>query len=144
MFSRVITTEILKLGAPASASRSSARIAGFERACATDCVVHIGGRSIERDLDVDVVVGRDAGGGLLGDPGSVGRELDADIVRRRVVEDLPEIAANSGLAASDVDVEDQHRLELVDHAEALGRRELARIAAPRARQAMAETVLCSG
>ena len=57
-------------------------------------------------------------------------------MRGRVVEDLPEVTPDGRLAAADVDVEDLHRLELVDDAEALVGRQLARIAAPRARQAV--------
>jgi hypothetical protein len=56
-------------------------------------------------------------------------------VSRGVVDDVPEVPAHRGLAA-DVDLEDLHALELVDDGHALDRRQLARVPASGARQAM--------
>src|ERR1700748_1464054 len=57
-------------------------------------------------------------------------------MRHRVVDELPEVTPDSGLAAADIHVEDLHALELVDYRHALARGELARIAPAGARQAV--------
>src|SRR5689334_24052712 len=62
------------------------------------------------------------------DADAVRRELHAHLVRRRVVDELPEVGAHRRLAAADVDVEDLHPLQLVDDGLALLGRQLARVA----------------
>jgi hypothetical protein len=99
-------------------------------------VVDLGGGAVEGDLDVDVAVGGDASRGLGVDLDAVGRELHADVVRGRVVEQLPEVAAHRRLAAADVDVEDLHPLQLVDDGLALLGGQLARVAPAGAGQAV--------
>src|SRR3712207_7303425 len=63
-------------------------------------------------------------------------ELDADVVADGVVEQVPEVRPDGGLAAADVDVEDLHGLQLVDHRLGLGGRELARVPPSGAGQAV--------
>ncbi len=107
-----------------------------ERTRPAHSVVHLGGRAVERDLDVDVIAGRQARGDLLVDLDAVGGELDTDLVLGRVVDQLPEVGADGGLTAADVDVEDLHALQLVDDRLALFGAELARVPASRGRQAV--------
>ena len=109
---------------------------GGERAGPPDRVVHLGGGAIQGDLHVDVVAGGQALGHLRGDPRAVGRELDPDVVVGGVVDQLPEVAPDGGLAAPDVDVEDLHPLELVDQPLALGGGQLVGIPPTGARQAV--------
>ena len=110
-FWRVITTEILNRPKPASASRSIARIAPSRSDPAPRTAsLTSARRAVERDLHVDVVGGGEPRRDLRRDPDAVGRELDPDVVRCRVVDELPEVAAHRRLAAADVDVEDLHPL----------------------------------
>jgi hypothetical protein len=99
-------------------------------------VVDLGGCPVEGDLDVDVAVGRHPLGRLGGDPGAVGRELHAHVVRGGVVEELPEVGSDRGLTAPDVDVEDLHPFELVDDGLGLIGVQLVRVSPARARQAV--------
>src|SRR5690606_30180847 len=85
------------------------------RTGAADRVVDLVGGPVQGDLHVDVVGGGQAPGPLGGQTHAVGGELHAHPVGDRVVEQLPEIGADRGLAAADVDVEHLHPLELVDH-----------------------------
>ena len=100
---------------------------GLVRSWSANIVVDLGGRAVERDLHVEVVVGGEPSGDVRGDLDPVGRELHADVVGGRVVDDLPEVGAHGGLAAADVDVEDLHALEFVDDGLGLVRRQLARV-----------------
>ena len=114
-FCRVITTEILGWPNPASARFSNARIAvSYEPGPRTKSLT-CGGRPVERDLDVDVVGRGQLRRPLLVELDPVGGELDPHVVADRVVEQLPEVRAHRRLAAADVDVEDLHPLQLVDH-----------------------------
>ena len=79
-------------------------------------VVDLLGRPVERDLDIHVVAGRQPPRGLISDLDAVGGELHADAVVGGVVHEIPEVRPHGGFAATDVDVEDLHPLELVDHA----------------------------
>src|SRR5699024_5171465 len=90
-----------------------------ERAGTAHGVVDLGGGAVERDLHVDVVGGGQARGDLLVDAHTVGGELHAHLVGRRVVDQFPEVRAHGRLTAADVDVEHLHGLELVDHGLAL-------------------------
>ena len=107
---------------------------GGERALAPHGVVDLGGGAVQGDLHVDVVASGQSSGHRLGDPRAVGRELHPYVVLGGVVDQLPEVGANGGLAPADVDVEDLHALELVDERLALVGRELARVTPARARQ----------
>ena len=99
-------------------------------------VVDLGRGPIKRDLDIEVVISGQEARPRRGDPAAVRGELDADLMRGGVLEQLPEVATHRRLAAADVDVEHLHPLELVHHAPALACGQLARIAPPRARQAV--------
>ncbi len=99
-------------------------------------VVDLGAGAVQRDLHVDVVAGSEPGGDLRGDTHPVGGELHADVVGGRIVDDLPEVRTDGRFPAADVDVEDLHALELVDDRLALRGRQLARVAPPRAGQAV--------
>ena len=107
-----------------------------EGAGTTDCVVDLGGGPVEGQLDVDVVAPGQAPGDGVGDAGSVGRELHAHAVVGGVVDELPEVGADGGLAAADIHVEDLHAGELVDEGTALIGDQLAPVAPPGARQTM--------
>src|SRR3712207_9305320 len=63
-------------------------------------------------------------------------ELDADVVADGVVEQVPEVRPDGGLAAADVDVEDLHPLQLVDDRLGLGGGQPARAPPSRAGQAV--------
>ncbi len=106
------------------------------RAVAADRVVGRRIDAVEADLDVEVVHRRQTLGGPPIDERPVGRELDADAVRRGVVDDLEEVAADHRLATADVDVEDLQRTQLVEHGDRLGGRQLVRVAPSRRRQAV--------
>jgi hypothetical protein len=73
---------------------------------------------------------------LLVELDPVRRELDADVVAHRVVEQLPEVRPYRRLAAADVDVEDLHPLQFVDHALGLRGGQLPRVPASGGRQAV--------
>ena len=135
-FSRVMTTEILKPVKPASARCCIGRHRGGVGALAADGVVDLGRGPVERDLHVDVVAGGEALGDLSRDAAAVGGELHADVVGGGVVDQLPEVGADGGLAPADVDVEDLHALELVDDGLALLGGQLVRVAPARAGQAV--------
>ena len=92
------------------------------RPAPADRVVDLFRGAIQRDLHVDVVAGGQppGGGGVELDP--VRRELDPDLVRGRVVQELPEVRPHRRLAAADVDVKHLHPLEGVDDGPALGGR----------------------
>ncbi len=92
--------------------------------------------AVEAHLDVEVVHPRQAIGGPPIDERPVGRELDADAVPRRVVDELEEVAADHRLAAADVDVEDLQGTELVEHGDRLSSRQLVRVAPARRREAV--------
>src|SRR5262249_18090183 len=109
---------------------------GVERADAADRVVDLRGRAVEGDLDVEVIVRGQAPGDVRRDPHAVGRELHADPVRGRVVEQIQEILSNCGLTTADVHVEHLHAFQFVDHRLALGGAQLARIPAAGAGQAV--------
>jgi hypothetical protein len=102
----------------------------------THRVVDFGRGAVKRDLDVHVVAGGQLGRDLLVDPHSVGGELHADVMSRRVVDEFPEVRSHSRFAAADVDVEHLHAFQLVDDVLALLRAELARVALARGGQAV--------
>src|SRR5439155_25452731 len=106
------------------------------RTLAADIVVDLGRRAVQGDLHVDVVAGGQALGSFRSDLDSVGGELHPDVVRGGVVDQVPEVGPDRGLAAADVHVEDLHPLQLVDHRPALGGGQLARVAAAGAGQAV--------
>jgi hypothetical protein len=85
-------------------------------------VTHVAGPEVVVDLARDIQ--------------AVGGELHPRVMRRGVVDEVPEIRPHGRLPAADVDVEDLHPLELADQRLALGRRQFVRIAAPRRRQAV--------
>ena len=99
-------------------------------------VIDLGGRAVQGDLHVDVVAGGQAASHRRVDLHAVGRELHADVVGGGVVDQVPEVGPNRGLAAADVHVEHLHPLQLVDHRPAFGGAELARVATARAGQAV--------
>src|SRR4029077_15127012 len=99
-------------------------------------VIDLGGRAVQGDLDVHVVAGGQAFGSVRGDIYSVGGELHPDAVRGGVVDQVPEVGPDRGLAAADVHVEHLHPLQFVDHRPALGGGKLARVAAAGAGQAV--------
>ena len=103
---------------------------------AADVVVDLGGGAVEGDLHVDVVGAGQLRRPLLVELDAVGGELDPDLVVDGVVEQLPEVGPHGGLAAADVDVEDLHLLQLVDHGLGLGGGQLTRVAPPRRGQAV--------
>src|SRR5699024_5441723 len=107
-----------------------------ERPRPADRVVDVGRSAVERDLDVHVVARGQPLRHLLVEPDAVGGELDPHLVARRVVDELPEIGTDGGLAAADVDVEDLHLLQFVDDRLALLRAQLAGIASPGGAQAV--------
>ena len=107
-----------------------------ERAVAAHRVVDLGGRTVQRDLHVDVVTGRQPGRHLRGDAHPVGGELHPDMMGGGVVDEFPEVRPHSRFTAADVDVEHLHALELVDDVLALLRGQLARIALARRGQAV--------
>lgn len=99
-------------------------------------VVDVGGRAVEGDLDVHVVVGGEPASRLGRDADAVGGELHADVVGGGVVEEFPEVGADGGFSAADVDVEDLHGLQLVDDRLGFGGAQLARVAAAGAGEAV--------
>ena len=101
-----------------------------------DGVVDLGGRAVQRDLDVDVVAGGQPGGHLGRDPHAVGGELHAHVVSGGVVHQLPKVRPHSRFPAADVDVEHLHAFQLVDDVLAVLRGQLTRIAFARRRQAV--------
>ena len=101
-----------------------------------DRVVHLRRRAVEGELHVDVVARRQPGRGRPVDPDAVGGELHPDPVLGGVVDQLPEVRADGRFAATDVDVEDLHPLQLVDHRLALGGAQLARVPPAGAGQAV--------
>ena len=139
MFCRVQTTLILASVKPASLQVLQRGDRGVVGARAAHVVVDLGGRAVERDLHVDVVAaaGEARNAGPLGVmPDAVGGELHADLVVDGVLQQVPEVRADRRLAAADVDVEDLHPLQLVDHRLALLGGQLARVAAAARRQAV--------
>ena len=135
-FCRVTTTEILASPKPAFGQVLQRADRHVERTRAADGVVDLRRRAVERDLHVDVVDAGEPGRDLRRDADAVGGELHADVVRRRVVDQLPEVGPDGRLAAADVDVEDLHPLQLVDDRLALRGAQLARVAPARGRQAV--------
>lgn len=99
-------------------------------------VVDLRSRPVEGDLHVDVVVAGQPAGRLGGDADAVGGELHADVVAGGVVQEVPEVGADGGFSAADVDVEDLHGLQLVDDGLRLARAQLARVAPSGAGQAV--------
>src|ERR1019366_1429652 len=81
---------------------------GVEGTDAPYRVVDVGGGAVEGDLHVHVVARCQSIGHRGGDSRSIGGDLPPDVVVGRIVDQLPEVAADGGLAASDVDVEDLH------------------------------------
>src|SRR5690606_11564987 len=71
-------------------------------ALAAHRVVDVGGGAVKGDLHVDVVAGGQALGGVGLDAHAVGGELHAHVVRGGVVDQLPEVGPQGGLAAADV------------------------------------------
>ncbi len=106
------------------------------RAVAADGVVGRRVEAVEADLDVEVVHRRQAGRGVGLDERPVGRELDADPVADRVLDDVEEVAAHHGLATTDVDVEDLQVAQLVEDVLRFGGGELTRVALAARRQAV--------
>src|SRR5262249_48041513 len=109
---------------------------GGVRARPADRVVDLLGGAVQRDLHVDVVAGGQAAGYLRAGLDAVGGELHPDVVGGGVVDQVPEVGPDRGLAAADVHVEHLHPLQLVDHRPALGGAQLARVPAARAGQAV--------
>ena len=99
-------------------------------------IVDLRGGAVQRDLDVDIVTGRQPRRHLRGDANAVGGELDPDVVRGGVVHQLPEVGAHRGFAAADVHVEHLHAFQLVDDRLALSRGQLTRVALARRGQAV--------
>ena len=92
--------------------------------------------AVEADLDVEIVH-RCQPARLVGiDERSVGRELDADPLRDRVLDEFEEVASDHRLAAADVDVEHLQVMQFVEHRFGLDRGEFAGIATARRRQAV--------
>src|SRR5690606_29039757 len=71
-----------------------------------------------------------------GDAHAVGGELHPDLVVDGVLQQLPEVRSDGGLATADVDVEDLHALQLVDDALALLGGQFARVTSSGRRQAV--------
>ena len=94
------------------------------------------GGAVDRDLDVDVVHGRESPRPRRVDPGAVGRELDPHASIDGVLEELEEVPSDRRLATAHVHVEDLHRGELVDEGHRLGGRQLVRVASARRAQAV--------
>ena len=99
-------------------------------------VVGDGVGAVEADLDVEVVHRRQPVCRGRIDERAVGRELDADPVADRVLDELEEVAPDHRLATTDVDVEDLEVAELVEHRLGLVGGQLARVAPSRRRQAV--------
>ena len=92
--------------------------------------------AVEADLDVEVVhLGQALRLGGV-DERAVRGELHADAEADRVLEQLEEVAADHRFAAADVDVEHLQGLQLVEHGLGFVGGQLARVAAPRRRQAV--------
>src|SRR6056297_3351183 len=106
------------------------------RAGAAYGVVGDGVGSVEADLDVEVVHGRQPAGLLGVDERTVGGELDADAALDRVLEELEEVTPDHRFAPADVDVEHLEVVQFVEHGLGLVGGELARVAASRRRQAV--------
>jgi len=109
---------------------------GGERAFAAHRVVGGGGGSVNAHLNVEIVHGRQLAGPRRGDPGAVGGELDAHAAVDGVADQIEEVGPQHGLPAADVDVEDLHGREVVDHPSRLRRGQFARIASAGGTQAV--------
>ena len=107
-----------------------------ERTFPADMIVGVGVGSVDRDLHIDVVRFGELLRHLGIDARTVGGELHADAVVDGVADEMPEVLANRGFAATDIDVEDLHPLQFVDDGLALLGREFARVTATRRRQAV--------
>ena len=136
MFCLVITTDSLKPRKPASRRFCIARIAVSNEPGPRTASFTSRGGAVERDLHVHVVGGGQPRRRRGVEPHAVGGELHPDVVRGRVVDQLPEVGPDRGLAAADVDVEHLHALQRVDDRLALVGAQLARVAAAGRRQAV--------